>query len=110
VVASSLICDGVIVCNATIRDSILSSCVNVQSNSIISDSILFDNVRIGQNCKLNKVIIDKDAIIGDNQQIGFNKDEDLARGFTVSDDITVVPRGSRIGDFYRGFNVKTVII
>ncbi len=110
VVSSSLICDGVIVCNATIRDSILSSCVNVQSNSIISDSILFDNVRIGQNCKLNKVIIDKDAIIGDNQQIGFNKDEDLARGFTVSDDITVVPRGSRIGETYRGFNVKTVII
>ncbi len=110
VVSSSLICDGVIICNATVRDSVISTCVNVQSNSIISDSILFDNVRVGQNCKLNRVIIDKDAIIGDNQQIGFNADEDLARGFTVIDGITVVPRGTRIGETYRGFNVQTVII
>ncbi len=110
VISSSLICDGVIICNATVRDSIISCCVNVQSNSIITDSILFDNVRVGQNCKLNRVIVDKDVIIGDNVQIGFNKDEDLARGFTVVDDITVVPREIRIGEFYRGFNVQTVII
>ncbi|MEZ7892569.1 MAG: sugar phosphate nucleotidyltransferase [Candidatus Wallbacteria bacterium] len=110
IVSSSLVCDGAIISNATIRDSIIGSGVNVQSNSMITESILFDNVRIGQNTKLNRVIIDKDSIIGDNQVIGFNADEDMARGFKVCDGITVVPRETRIGETYRGFNVKSVII
>jgi len=110
VISSSIICDGSIICNATVRDSVISCCVNVQSNSIITDSILFDNVRVGQNCKLNKVIADKDVIIGDNLQIGFNQEEDLARGFTVVDGITVIPRDVRIGETYRGYNVQTVVI
>jgi len=110
IISSSVICDGAIISNATIRDSVISVCVNVQSNSIVTESVLFDNVRVGQNCKLHKVIADKDVIIGDNQSVGINREQDLARGFTVSDGITVIPRGTRIGETYRGFNVKTIVI
>ena len=110
IISSSVICDGAIICNATIRDSIISACVNVQSNSIVTESVLFDNVRVGQNCKIHKVIADKDVIIGDNQSVGINKEEDLARGFTVSDGITVIPRGARIGETYKGLSVKTIVI
>lgn len=108
VVMNSLICDGAILSNCIVRDSIASSCVNIQSNSEVVESILFDNVRVGKHCRLNRVICDKEAIIGDNQTVGFNRDQDLARGFIVSDGVTVIPRGTRIGETYQGYNVQTI--
>jgi glucose-1-phosphate adenylyltransferase len=65
----------------------------VNSYSLVEDSILFENVTIGRYAKIRKAIIDKDVVIPDGVQIGYDPDEDRRRGYTVTDSgIVVVPR------------------
>ena len=56
-----------------------------------------EDVSIGRNCEIKKAIIDKNVQIPANTKIGFNKEEDLARGFFISNEgVTVVPKGAKL--------------
>jgi glucose-1-phosphate adenylyltransferase len=89
----SYVCGGCITSGATVRRSIVGPLGRVNSYSLVEDSILFDNVNIGRNCKIKKAIIDKGVVVPEGTVIGYNRDDDLRRGFTVTDSgIVVVPR------------------
>ena len=46
---------------------------------------------------MQKAIIDKNVIVPANTRIGFNKEEDIKRGFHVSPNgVTVVPKGAKL--------------
>ena len=54
-----------------------------------------ENVEVGRYSKIKKAIIDKNVTIPPNSRIGFNREEDIARGFHVSPGgVTVVPKGA----------------
>ena len=54
-----------------------------------------ENVEVGRYSKIRRAIIDKNVIIPPNTRIGFNREEDEARGFHVSaGGVTVVPKGA----------------
>ena len=56
-----------------------------------------ENVNIGRHSEIRRAIIDKYIDIPPYTKIGFNQDEDRARGFYVSEGgITVVPKGARL--------------
>ena len=91
---NSLVAGGVIISGATVRRSILSRRVRVNSYSTVEQSVLFDNVTIERGCTINKAIIDKNVHIPEGTQIGINLDDDRARGFDVTDNgVVVVPKG-----------------
>ena len=91
---NSLVAGGVIISGATVRRSILSRRVRVNSYSTVEQSVLFDNVEIERGCTINKAIIDKNVHIPEGTQIGVNLDDDRARGFDVTDNgVVVVPKG-----------------
>ncbi|WP_354623738.1 glucose-1-phosphate adenylyltransferase [Psychromonas sp. MME2] len=95
-IRKSLISDGCFIIGAMITKSVLGFNCVVEKDTDISESILLGDIRIGKNCKLHKVIIDKDVHVADNINIGFNLEEDKKR-FTVSDEgIVVIPKGARI--------------
>ena len=51
------------------------------------------NVKVGRHSRINRAIIDKNVAIPPYTEIGFNREEDLKRGFFVSEGgITVVPK------------------
>lgn len=92
-VLNSLITDGTIVSGGLVERSILSPNVKVNSYTYITDSIIFNNCNIGRHSKIRRAIIDKDVIIPEGTEIGFDPDMDKKR-FKISETgITVIPKG-----------------
>ncbi len=97
VAKNSLVSEGCIISGGVISGCVLSPMVRINSYSSVNDSILMENVTIGRHSQINRAIIDKNVEIPPYTEIGFNKEEDLKRGFYVSQGgITVVPKGATI--------------
>ena len=91
----SLVSPGVIISGGTVRHSILSPNVRVNSYAEVVDSILFNRVDIGRRCRIKRAIIDKDVRIPPGTKIGYDPEAD-SKQFTVSEGgIVVVPKGHR---------------
>ncbi len=89
----SYVCAGCITSGSTVRRSILGPLCKINSYSLVEDSILFENVTVGRHVKIRKAIIDKNVVIPDGSEIGYDADADRASGYTVTDSgIVVVPR------------------
>lgn len=91
----SMVSEGCVVSGGTISKCVLAPEVRINSYSQVSESILMENVNVGRYSVIRKAIIDKNVDIPPYTQIGVNREEDLARGFYVSEGgITVVPKGA----------------
>ena len=86
----SYVCAGCITSGATVRRSIVGPLSRIHSYSLIEDSILFQNVTIGRNVRIKKAIIDKNITIPDGTIIGYDREADLAQGYTVTESGIVV--------------------
>ena len=91
----SMISEGCIVSGGTLSRCVLSPEVRINSYSQVTESILMENVNIGRYAEIRRAIIDKNVDIPPYTKIGVNRDDDIARGFYVSEGgITVVPKGA----------------
>ncbi len=91
----SLVSPGVIISGGTVRHSILSPNVRVNSFAQVEDSILFHGVDIGRHCRIRKAIIDKDVKVPTKTEIGYDPEKDKKQ-FTVSrGGVVVIPKGHR---------------
>ncbi len=86
----SYVCAGCITSGGIVRRSIIGPCGKVNSFSLVEDSILFENVTIGRHSKIKRAIIDKNIVIPDGSVIGYDHDEDLRNGHTVTESGIVV--------------------
>jgi glucose-1-phosphate adenylyltransferase len=86
----SIVCPGSIISGGQVEGSIVGPQVRVNSYAHVTDSILFDRVEVGRHAKVNRAIVDKDVQIPPGVEIGFNHEQDRARGFTVTDSGIVV--------------------
>lgn len=95
VAKNSLVSEGCIISGGTLSRCVLSPKVHINSFSNISNSILLENVTVGRHSRINRAIIDKNVEIPPYTEIGFNREDDLKRGFYVSDGgITVVAKNA----------------
>ena len=89
----SYVCAGCITSGSTVRRSILGPRCKVNSYSLVEDSILFENVTVGRHVRIRKAIIDKNVVIPDGAEIGYDREADRQNGYTVTESgIVVVPR------------------
>jgi glucose-1-phosphate adenylyltransferase len=86
----SIVCQGSIVSGGQVHRSILGSNTRVNSFALVEDSILLDHVDIGRHARVRRAIIDKGVRIPPGTSIGYDHDQDRARGFTVSEGGVVV--------------------
>jgi glucose-1-phosphate adenylyltransferase len=86
----SLVCSGTIVSGGCVERSVLGHAVRINSWAKVEDSILFEGVDVGRRAQVKNAIIDKGVRIPEGARIGYDRDEDLRRGFTVSDSGIVV--------------------
>ena len=94
---NSMVSEGCIVSGGNISRCILSPKVRINSFAQVSDSILMENVNVGRHSEIRKAIIDKNVDIPPYTYIGVNREEDLARGFYVSEGgVTIVPKNARL--------------
>ncbi len=87
----SMVSGGCIVSGATVRNSVLFSNCKVHSYSTVKDSVVLTDVEIGENCTINRAIVDRGSVLPSGTRVGFDHEEDRARGFRVTDSgITLV--------------------
>ncbi len=95
--ADSIVSPGVLVSGASVSGSVLSPWVHLHSWAQVSDSVLMDEVQVYRHAQVHRAILDKNVVVPEGGRVGLNREEDLARGFTVTDSgITVVPKGTVI--------------
>ena len=86
----SYVCAGCVTSGGTVKRTILGPRCKVNSFSLVEDSILFENVSVGRNAKIRKAIIDKNVVIPDGAEIGYDHDQDRAKGYRVTESGIVV--------------------
>lgn len=95
---NSLVCDGTIVSGGLVERSILGANVRINSYSYITDSILFHNVWVGRHARIRRAIIDKNVVIPEGYEIGFDPEQDKKK-FTVTETgIVVIPKNLVLKD------------
>ena len=93
----SIVCDGCIVSDGTVWNSILSPGVIVERDAVVEQSVIFDDVIIEPGVRIRRAIVDKQSRIRAGASIGYDHEADKRRGCTVSDNgIVVVPKGTDI--------------
>jgi glucose-1-phosphate adenylyltransferase len=93
----SLVSNGVIVSGGTVRESVLSPGVRVNSWSTVERAVILHNTIIGRRAVVRDAIIDKNVEVPDGAEVGVDKEHDKARGFVVSaGGITVVGKGQEV--------------
>ena len=93
------------VVDGSVERSILSPGVRVAAGASVCDSIVMFDTVIGAGAVLDRVIVDKEAWIGDGSRIGVGEDvtpnreesERLHAGITLVGKRARIPRGIQIG-------------
>jgi glucose-1-phosphate adenylyltransferase len=93
---NSIVSNGAIVSGGSVRGSILSPDVRVNSYAKVEDSVIMDGAVIGRGALVRRAIVDKNVRIPAGFQIGIDAEADRER-FTVSDNgIVVVGKNRKI--------------
>jgi len=89
---NSLITDGTVISGGLVERSIIGPNVRINSYSYVTDSIIMDNCNIGRHSRIRRAIIDKNVVVPEGMEIGFDTTEDKKR-FTVSETgIVCIPK------------------
>lgn len=88
----SIVSAGCIVSGGTVRNSVLSPDVRVNSFSEVDSSILFSHVNVGRHCRIRRAVIDRDVHIPEGTTIGYDTEADRQHYFVTDSGITVVTR------------------
>jgi glucose-1-phosphate adenylyltransferase len=88
----SIVSMGCILSGGTVRGSVLSPDVRVNSYSEVDASILFSHVNVGRHCRIRNAILDRDVEVPEGTEIGYDTAADKQKYFVTESGITVVTR------------------
>jgi glucose-1-phosphate adenylyltransferase len=88
----SVVSAGCIISGSTVRKSVMSPDVRVNSYAEIESCIVFSHVNVGRHCRIRRAIIDRDVHIPEGSVIGYDMEEDRRNYFVTDSGITVVTR------------------
>jgi glucose-1-phosphate adenylyltransferase len=95
---NSIVSTGCIISGATVRNSVLSPGVWVDSHALVEDSVLMHDVVVGEGAIVRRAILDKHVVVPPGARIGCDPESD-GRRFTLSPNgITVLGKGHVITD------------
>lgn len=92
----SLICDGSIISGGLVERSLIGPNVKINSFAYVTDSIIMNNCNIGRHARIRRAIIDKNVLIPEGYEIGFDPESDRKK-FMVSDSgIVVIAKNAKL--------------
>jgi glucose-1-phosphate adenylyltransferase len=93
---NSVVSSGTIISGGTVRRSVISPGVVVESHALVEGSVIMDDVRIGPGAIVHNAIIDKNVVVPAGARIGVDPEWDRHR-FTVSEGgIIVIGKGQTV--------------
>ena len=96
----SIVCPGSIVSGGRVQRSIIGPHARINSYSEVVDSILFAGVDIGRRAKVRRAIIDKGVHVPEDAEIGYDEQQDRARGFVVTESgLTIIAKSEGMEHF-----------
>ena len=102
----SIVCLGSVLSGGRVERSVLGPRTRVNSYAQVEDSILFEGVDIGRRAKVRRAIIDKGVKIPAGARIGWDLEEDAARGFAISPSgIVVIAKSDGVEQILADTNV-----
>jgi glucose-1-phosphate adenylyltransferase len=72
----SIVSGGSILSGCEVRNSIIGRGVKIYGGAVVEDSVIFDGCEIAGDCKIRKVILDKNVKLEPGTTIGFDKEAD----------------------------------
>ncbi len=91
----SIVSNGVIVANSTVRQSILSPGVRVLAGAYVEGCVVMNNVTIGRGAVVRRAILDKNVVIPDGAHIGVDCDMDCQRYQVSPGGVVVLGKGQK---------------
>jgi len=92
VAIDSIVSAGCIISGGRVVHSVLSPGVRVNSYCEVDNCILLPNCDIGRFSRLKRTIVPSNVVLPESSVIGFDLEQDRAKGYTVTDSgIVVVP-------------------
>jgi len=91
-ISNCFVSGGCTIKGAQLRQSILSPSVRVENNAQVTGSILMTGVVVGRGAKIRNAIIDKEVIIPEQSEIGYNLELDRKRFAVTTSGIVIVPK------------------
>lgn len=98
----SVVSNGCIISGSTVKRSVISPNVRVNSFCDIQDCVIMHDVKIGRHCQIRRAIIDKYVELPENTVIGYNLDADRKKYKVTENGIVVVAK-------YTGFNETEIV-
>ena len=86
----SIVSGGCILAGGTVRNSVLSRWVRVESGARVEDSVILDNCVIGRDAKVRRAILDKNARIPAGASLGYDLDQDRKLHHVTESGIVIV--------------------
>ena len=80
----SIVCPGSIISGGVVNRSILGHRCRVNSFARVEESVLFSGVNVGRGAKIRRAIIDKEVNIPPYTTIGYDREQDQQRDFTIT--------------------------
>ncbi len=75
----SLVSAGCVVSGATVRRSLLYSCVRINSYALVEDSVILPDAQVRRHARLRKVIVAAGCVIPEGLVVGENPEDDARR-------------------------------
>jgi glucose-1-phosphate adenylyltransferase len=91
----SIVSGGCILSGGVVRNSILGRNVRVHAGALLEDCVILDNCDIGRRAKVKRAILDKNVRLPEDTLVGYDLEEDRARGWHVTETGIVVIGGER---------------
>lgn len=97
-VADSMLSAGAVISGAYVRGSVLSPWVRVEAGGVIDNSVILEDVVVEPGARIRNAIIDKGVVVPAGYEIGYDTEQDTARGFTVTEGgIVAIPKNEVLG-------------
>jgi len=88
-----VISPGTVISGSSVSQSVLGRRVRVHSYAKVEESVIFDGCELERGCQVKRAILDKYVVIKAGERVGFDAEEDRAKGYHVTESgITVVPK------------------
>ncbi len=87
---NSMICDGCIISGARISNSLLYTNVIVNERTDVDECVVLPDCNIGENCRLLRVVLDRNSVVPSGMVIGYSREEDEKHFHVTDDGVTLV--------------------